>query len=126
LAGFTAVAKLDADLVEWNYGHYEGKTTAEIRKDHPEWELFRDGCPGGESVADVAARAERVVMRLRAISGNVLLFSSNHFLRMLVTRWLGLEPAAGRFFMLGTAAMSVVGYYRSINDPVIHHWNDCR
>jgi broad specificity phosphatase PhoE len=125
LAGFKADAKLDADLVEWDYGDYEGKTTAEIRRRQPDWEVFRDGCPGGESVADVIMRADRVVQRLRASSGSVLLFSSNHFIRVLVTRWLGLEPAAGRFFMLGTASLSIVGYYRSIHEPVIHGWNDC-
>ena len=125
LAGFKADAELDDDLVEWDYGDYEGKTTAEIRRERPGWEVFRDGCPGGESVADVAIRADRIVERLRDISGSVLLFSSNHFLRVLVTRWLGLEPAAGRFFMLGTAALSVLGYHRSIHEPVIHRWNDC-
>ena len=81
MAGFASVAKIDPDLVEWNYGDYEGRTSADIRKTRPDWKLFRDGCPGGESIADVGARADRVVARLRALDSEVLLFSSGHFLR---------------------------------------------
>ena len=95
LAGFGAVAEVDPDLMEWDYGQYDGKTTAEIRKENPDWSLFRDGCPGGESVAAVGARADRVVARLRAIEGRVLLFGHGHFFRVLAARWLGL-PAGGR------------------------------
>src|SRR5205807_847369 len=102
LAGFGAAATVDKDLVEWNYGAYEGKTTADIRKERPDWQLFRDGCPGGESVQAVGARADRVVARLRAAGGDVLVFSSGHFLRVLAARWLGLDPSAGRLFYLGT------------------------
>src|SRR5262249_5492088 len=98
LAGFGAVARVDPDLGEWNYGQFEGLTTAEIRKKRPDWDLFRDGCPGGESVADVGARADRVIARLRALEGDVLLFSSGHFLRVLGARWLGVPPAGGRYF----------------------------
>ena len=94
------------DLVEWNYGDYEGKRTAEILQGRPGWQLFRDGCPGGESPADVGARADRVIARVRAASGNVLLFSSGHILRVLGARWLGLPPAGGRYFLLGTASLS--------------------
>jgi broad specificity phosphatase PhoE len=104
LAGFKAVAQVDADLVEWNYGEYEGRCTADIFKERPGWQLFRDGCPGGESPEQVAARADRVVRRVRAVLGNVLLFSSGHFLRVLAARWLDLEPATGRFFALNTPA----------------------
>ena len=92
LAGFGAVAEIDRDLLEWNYGEYEGRTTAHIHKERPDWPLFRDGCPGGESPSEVGARADRVIQRLRAVEGNVLLFSSGHFLRVLAGRWLGLEP----------------------------------
>ena len=111
LAGFGAVAEVDRDLVEWNYGHYEGRRTVEIRAERPDWQLFRDGCPGGESPAQVGARADRVVSRVRAVQGDVLLFSSGHFLRVLAARWLGLEPtASARRFMLSTASLSALGY----------------
>jgi probable phosphoglycerate mutase len=126
LAGFGSVAEVDRDLVEWNYGKYEGLRTAEIREECPGWQLFRDGCPGGESPDQVGARADRVVSRVRAIKGDVLIFSSAHFLRVLAARWLGLEPAAGRVFMLATASVSVLGYENSLSQPVIRLWNDTR
>jgi broad specificity phosphatase PhoE len=125
LAGFSTVASVDHDLVEWNYGAYDGKTNSEIHNQRPGWELFRDGCPGGESVAEVAVRADRVVGRLRAIDGCVLLFSSRHFLRVFTARWLGLDPAAGRYFFLDTAALCIVGYEYGKREPVIRLWNDC-
>jgi broad specificity phosphatase PhoE len=125
LAGFSAVANVDHDLVEWNYGAYDGKTNSEIHEKRPGWELFRDGCPGGESVADVAERADRVIGRIRGIDGCVLLFSSRHFLRVFAARWLGLDPAAGRYFLLDTAALCIVGYEHGKHDPVIRLWNDC-
>ena len=124
LAGFGAVAEHDRDLVEWNYGDYEGRKSAEIHAEHPDWLLFRDGCPGGESPAEVGARADRVVRRLRAIDGDVLLFSSGHFLRTLAARWLGLEPAAGQYFLLGTAAVSILGYEHNRSEPAIRLWNE--
>jgi probable phosphoglycerate mutase len=96
--GFGAVAEIDSDLVEWDYGQFEGRRTAEIHSGRPDWQLFREGCPGGESPDQVGARADRVVGRVRAVKGDVLLFSSGHFLRVLVARWLGLEAAAGRYF----------------------------
>jgi broad specificity phosphatase PhoE len=123
LAGFAAAAIVDPDLVEWNYGRYEGRTSREIRTDRPDWQLFRDGCPGGESPAEVAARADRVVGRLRAIPGDSLVFSSGHFLRMLASRWLGLEPSAGRLFLLSTASLSRLGYEHGLSEPVIRLWN---
>ena len=126
LAGFGAAAEIDRDLVEWNYGDYEGRRTVEIHKERPDWQLFRDGCPGGELPDHVGARADRVVSRVRAINGDVLIFSSGHFLRVLAARWLGLEPAAGRFFMLNTASVSVVGYENSLSQAVIRLWNDSR
>jgi broad specificity phosphatase PhoE len=126
LAGFGSAAVVDPDLVEWNYGAYDGKTSAEILKLRPDWQLFRDGGPGGESVADVGARADRVVARLHAIDGHVLLFSSGHFLRVLAARWLGLEAAAGRYFVLSTAALSILGYEHDLSEPVVRLWNDTR
>jgi broad specificity phosphatase PhoE len=124
LAGFGSVAEVDPDLVEWNYGKYEGLRTVEIHGKRPDWRLFRDGCPGGESPDQVGARADHIVSRVRGIKGDVLVFSSGHFLRMLAARWLGLEPAAGRFFMLNTASVSVLGYENNLSQPVIRLWND--
>jgi len=126
LAGFSAAAQVDPDLVEWNYEDYEGKKTVDIRKARPDWDLFRDGCPGGDSVTDVGARADRVIARVRAIDGDVLLFSSGHFLRVLGARWCGLDASVGRFLFLGTATLSVLGYEYSKNDPVLRLWNDSR
>ena len=125
LAGFQSVAEVDADMVEWNYGDYEGRTSAEIRVQRPDWDLFRDGCPGGETARDVGIRADRVVSRVRAVAGDVLLFSSGHFIRVLAARWLGLEAgAAGRYFMLNTASLSALGYEHNLSRPVIRLWND--
>ena len=127
LAGFGAVAEVDRDLVEWDYGQYEGRRSDEIRAERPDWQLFRDGCPGGESPGQVSVRADRVVRQVRAVSGDVLLFSSGHFLRVLATRWLGLEPTANcRFFMLSTASLSAVGYEHDLSRPVIRLWNETR
>ena len=126
LAGVAAAAEADRDLVEWDYGKYEGLRTAEIHASRPEWQLFRDGCPGGESPDQVSARADRVVSRVRAIKGDVLIFSSGHFLRVLAARWLGLEPAAGRFFLLSTASLSALGYEKTLPQPVIRLWDDTR
>ena len=123
LAGFGAVAETDGDLVEWNYGRYEGLRTVEIQAQRPDWQLFRDGCPGGESPEQAAARADRVVRRVRAVAGDVLLFSSGHFLRMLAARWLGLEPVHAGCFVLSTASLSVLGYEHGLNEPVIRLWN---
>ena len=124
LAGFGGVAEVDPDLVEWNYGDYEGVRTVEIRANRPGWELFRDGCPNGESPADVAARADRVVARVRAIKGNALIFSSGHFLRVFAARWLGLEPITGKYLMLATTSLSALSYEHDMCDPAIRFWND--
>jgi broad specificity phosphatase PhoE len=124
LAGFGLVAEIDPDLVEWDYGQYEGRRTVEIEVERPGWQLFRDGCPGGESPEQVAARADRVANRVTAVSGNVLLFSSGHFLRMLAVRWIGVETSSANSFMLSTASLSVLGYERSLERPVIRLWND--
>ena len=124
LAGFGSVAEIDPDLVEWNYGEYEGLTSAQIQATRPDWKLFRDGCPGGETLAQIGARADRVVARVRAIQGNALLFSSGHFLRVLGARWLGLDASGGQFFLLSTAALSELGYEHDLTEPVIRLWND--
>jgi broad specificity phosphatase PhoE len=125
LAGFGAVAETDPDLVEWNYGQYEGLRSAEILARRPDWDLFRDGCPGGESPAQVGERADRVVQRVRAVAGDVLLFSSGHFIRVLAARWLALDPgSAGKHFLLSTASLSAVGYEHKLSQPVIRLWND--
>jgi broad specificity phosphatase PhoE len=127
LAGFGAVAEVDRDLLEWNYGEYEGRRTAEILAERPGWQLFHDGCPGGESPDQIGGRADRVVRRLRAIRGDVLLFSSGHFLRVLAARWLGLEPAGGRYFLLSTASVGMLSYeHNNLAEPVIRLWNDTR
>ena len=127
MAGFGTVAEVDRDLVEWDYGQYEGRTSAEILKERPDWELFRDGCPGGETPDQVGARADRVVGRVRAIKGDVLVFSHGHFLRVLAPRWLGLETSApGRYFMLNTASLSAVSYEHNLSHPAIRLWNDDR
>jgi broad specificity phosphatase PhoE len=124
LAGFGGRAEVDRDLLEWNYGEYEGRRTEEIHAERPDWQLFRDGCPGGESPQQVGARADRVVKRTREIQGNVLIFSSGHMLRILSARWLGLEPAAGKYFLLSTASLSALGYEHHLSQPVIQLWND--
>jgi broad specificity phosphatase PhoE len=124
LAGFQGAAEVDRRLVEWNYGDYEGLRTVEIRANRPDWQLFRDGCPGGESPEQIGARADAVVRRIRAVKGDVLVFSSGHFLRVFTARWLGLEPTAGTYFMLNTAALSLVGYESSLSQPAVRLWND--
>jgi probable phosphoglycerate mutase len=123
LAGFVP-AEIDRDLLEWNYGEYEGLRTAEIHSKRPGWQLFRDGCPGGESPGEVGARADRVINRARAVKGKVLIFSSGHFLRVLTARWLELEPQAGRCFLLSTASLSALSYENNLSQPVIQLWND--
>jgi broad specificity phosphatase PhoE len=124
LAGFGDRAAVDADLVEWNYGDYEGRTTAAIQAERPEWQIFRDGCPGGETPDQIGARADRVVARVRAVRGPVLLFSSAHILRVFTARWLGQPVAAGRCFVLSTASLCVLGYEHDASEPVIRLWNE--
>jgi probable phosphoglycerate mutase len=126
LAGFGAMAQIDPDLVEWNYGEYEGLTRAEILERRPGWQVFHDGCPRGESVAEVGARADRVIARLRALDGDTLLFSSGHFTRAFAARWLGLAASGGRWFLLSTTTLSVLGYDHDKSEPVIRLWNDIR
>ena len=125
LAGFGAVAQVDDNLVEWNYGEYEGLRTEEIRAKRPGWQLFCDGCPGGETPAQIAERADRTVVRLRENNGKVLVFSSAHFLRVLAVRWLGLDVSFGRFFLLRTASLSALGHEDGdVARPVLDFWDD--
>ncbi len=124
LAGFGAMAEIAPDLAEWDYGDYEGRRTAEILTERPDWRLFRDGAPGGESPDQVGARAERVIARLRAVHGDVLIVSSGHISRVVAARWLGLPPSGMRYFVLGTASLSLLGYEHDLDDPVTRLWND--
>jgi probable phosphoglycerate mutase len=124
LAGFGAVAERDSDLMEWDYGQYEGRRLADILKERPDWFLFRDGCPGGESPQEVGIRADRVLSRIRPAKGNVLLFSSGHILRVITARWLRLEPSAASLFFLGTGSLSALGYEHDQSRPVIRLWNN--
>jgi broad specificity phosphatase PhoE len=125
LAGFGSVAEIDPDLMEWDYGEYEGLRSDEIHAKNPGWQLFRDGCPGGESPEQVSLRADRAVERIRSQQKNVLLFSSGHFLRVLAARWLTIDPVVvGPRLSLGTASLSVLGYEENLSYPVIHLWND--
>lgn len=124
LAGFAAETEVDADLVEWNYGEYEGLLMSEILAVRPGWQLFRDGCPGGESPAQIGARARRFLGRVRGIHGDVLVFSSSHLLRVFSAEWLGLGVAAGKCLLLSTASLSTLGYEHNLCEPVISLWND--
>jgi broad specificity phosphatase PhoE len=124
LAGFGDRATIDPDLMEWDYGDYEGLRSSEIHKQDPTWSLFRDGAPHGESVAQISTRADRAIARVRAIDGNVLIFSSGHFLRVLAARWLGLAASTGQYLALDTASLSILGYEHAKDRPVIRLWND--
>jgi probable phosphoglycerate mutase len=124
IAGFGDRAQVEPDLYEWDYGKYEGRTTAEIHRERPDWQLFRDGVPAGETLAQVAARADRVIARVRATGGNALLFSSGHILRVLAARWCGFDPSAGGHLLLGTASLSLLGYEHSLDEPALQLWND--
>lgn len=126
LAGVGDRAVPDPDLVEWDYGRYEGLRTAEIRIERPSWKLFHDGCPGGESPDDIGRRADRVVAKVRAIDGEILLVSSAHFLRVLAARWLDLHPAAGQYFVASPAGLGCLGYEHDRSEPVVRLWNDTR
>ena len=121
LAGLGTLAGVDRDLMEWNYGEYEGLTTEQIRQTRPAWSVFRDGCPGGESPLQVSVRADRIVSRVRAVDGNVALFSHGHILRVLAARWISLSASYGENFLLDTATLNVLGYYRE--SPAFKIWN---
>ncbi len=121
LAGLGAGAEIDRDLMEWNYGEYEGLTTTQIHAKAPGWMLFRDGCPGGEDPEQVGARADRVIARVRAVDGHVALFAHGHIFRAFAARWLGLPATAGCHFLLDTATLNILSYYRGI--PAVKRWN---
>jgi broad specificity phosphatase PhoE len=121
LAGFGYSAELSDALLEWDYGDYEGETTPQIREQRPEWNLWRDGCPGGENVADVGARVDPLIAELKASEGDVLVFAHGHLLRVLAARWVELPPEAGALFWLATATISVVGFERET--AAVRRWN---
>jgi probable phosphoglycerate mutase len=121
LAGLGAHAEIDRDLMEWNYGEYEGLTPKQIDAQAPGWMIFTDGCPGGESPAQVSARADRLVARVRSVEGDVALFAHGHVFRVFAARWLGLPATAGCHFLLDTATLSILSYYRNL--PAIRRWN---
>jgi broad specificity phosphatase PhoE len=124
LAGFGGLAEVDSDLTEWDYGRWEGTHTSDVLKDRPGWELYRDGCPNGESPQDVAVRADRFIARVHGIGGDVLAFSSGHIIRMIAARWNGLAPADGRFFFCLPASVGVLGFeHESREQPIIRLWN---
>jgi broad specificity phosphatase PhoE len=125
LAGFAGV--VDPGLMEWNYGDFEGLTSAQIREQHPKWELFHDGCPGGESVSAITERVDGVVHRLKALTGNVLVFAHGHVLRVLSARWVSQPTIFGRSLLLGTAAVCILGFdHHRLEEPAIALWNDDR
>ena len=121
LAGLGQFANVEPDLIEWNYGEYEGLKTDQIRLTSPGWSVFRDGCPGGESPEQVGARADRVITKVRAAAGNVALFGHGHFTRVLAARWINLSANYGENFLLDTATLNVLGYYRE--SPAFMTWN---
>lgn len=124
IAGFGNQAVDDPDLREWDYGDFEGLTHAAIQARTPHWNVFDDGAPGGESVADVCARADRVIARLRADGGSALLFGHGHFSRVLGARWIGLPVSGASLLLLATSAVSVLGYDHGLDEPAIRLWND--
>jgi probable phosphoglycerate mutase len=121
LAGFGGRCEIDRDLMEWNYGEYEGLTSAEIKAGVPGWMLFRDGCPGGETPEQVGARTDRVIARVRGLDKDVALFGHGHAFRVFAARWLGLPVSAGGHFRLDPASVSVVSYYQGT--PAVKRWN---
>lgn len=121
LAGYGEQAQVRSDLEEWDYGQYEGLTSQQIEGLQPNWSLWRDGCPGGETARDVGRRADRVLAEVRRVDGDVLIFAHGHVLRVLTARWLGEPPEGGRHYALQTATVSVLGYEHA--DPVIRLWN---
>ena len=126
LAGFGKDTDIDADLTEWDYGAYEGRRTADIRAERPGWRLLENGCPGGETLEAVSARADRVVDRIRMLQGDSLIFAHRDILRVLAARWLRLHAAEARNFYLTTASVSILGYHHDLDEPVIRLWNDTR
>jgi len=124
LAGLGTVARVENDLREWDYGDYEGRTSKEIHQQRPDWNIYRDGCPNGESPEQIAARADRLIARLRTLEGTLAIFSHGHFLRILAMRWVGLSVMEGRHFGLDTASIGILAYEHNHPDaPIISQWN---
>ena len=123
LAGFGAIEQADPDLMEWDYGDYEGRRTADIRAERPGWRLFQDGCPGGETLAQISLRADRVIGRVRDLENNALIFAHSDILRVIIARWLNLPAGEARHFYLTTAALSMLGYDHDLDEPVIRLLN---
>ena len=121
LSGLGDKAEVEPNLMEWNYGEYEGVTSKEIHKTVPGWLVFNDGAPGGETPEQIGARADRVIQRVRAVQGNVALFAHGHIFRVLVARWLDLPATAGRNFLLDTGTLNILSYYRGY--PAVKIWN---
>ena len=121
LAGLGDRMELEPDLMEWDYGEYEGITSKEIKRTDPSWMVFRDGCPGGETPAQVGARVDRLIQRIRPVAGRVALFAHGHLLRVFVSRWIGFPPSAGQHFLLDTSTVGVLGYYQGV--PAVKRWN---
>ena len=124
LAGLKAAAEIEPDLAEWDYGDYEGQRSAEIRTARPDWNIFRDGCPNGESPAQISGRADRLIVRLRTLAGEAALFSHGHFGRVLAARWIGLDVGQAQHFVLSTASCSILGYEpNAAQSPALLLWN---
>src|SRR5450759_269705 len=124
LAGLGPVAEIEPDLAEWDYGDYEGQRSVDILKGRPDWNLFRDGCPRGETPTQISDRADRFIARLRVLDGNVALFSHGHFGRVLAARWIGLPVSEAQRFLLDTASLNILGYEPNhVESPVIALWN---
>ena len=126
LAGFAECAQADPDLMEWDYGAYEGRRTSDIRAEHPGWRLFEDGCPDGETLVEVSARADRVIARVGAVGSDVLIFAHRDILRILIARWLALPAVEARRFFLATSSVSILGYDHDLEEPVVRVLNDAR
>jgi len=121
LAGLGGEAIVDPGLMEWNYGEYEGLTSQQIQAKTPDWLIFRDGCPGGETPGEVGARVDQVLARVRAADGDVAVFAHGHLLRVLAARWIGLPPRAGQHFLLSTGTLGILSYYHEV--PAVRIWN---
>lgn len=124
LAGFGSAIQFENDLVEWNYGDYEGLTTPQIKEKRPDWSLFRDGCPNGENAADVGARADRVIAKVRASGHDALLFAHGHIFRVLAARWLNLPPDRAKSLLLAPTSVSILSYEKTLDEPALQLWND--
>jgi probable phosphoglycerate mutase len=115
---------MEPDLLEWNYGEYDGKTRSEIRSTAPNWDLFRDGCPGGESPAEIAARADRLAEKLKGLTSNIICFAHGHILRVLAARWIRQPIPLAESLLLGTASLSILSFdHRDLEEPAIEMWN---